>query len=62
MNDIQKSENKNANNNVDVLYKIWLGLWFVVQLFEGDQREIERDIREIRSLLDEDLEQDEATQ
>lgn len=41
---------------------LWLGLWFVVQLFEGDQREIERDIREIRSLLDEDLEQDEATQ
>jgi hypothetical protein len=47
------NQNKNANNNVDVMYKIWLGRWFVVQTFEGDEAELLQDIREIRELLTE---------
>ncbi len=44
------SENKNANNKVDVMYKIWLGRWFVVQT--DNELDME-EFNQIRTLLNE---------
>lgn len=43
--------NKNAKHKFDVLYKIWLGRWFLVQTFEEKDENLEQDIREIKGLL-----------
>jgi hypothetical protein len=49
--------NKNANNEVDILYNFWLGRWFLVQTLddlEQTESEIREDISRIRQLLDDE--------
>lgn len=49
----KSTENKNAKHKFDVMCKIWLERWFLVQTSAEEDEDLEQDIREIIALLDE---------
>ena len=46
--------NKSVNNNVDAMYKVWLGKWFLFQTFEelDSVKDKESEVQQIRQLME----------
>ena len=47
-------DKKITNNKVDELKSIWLRRWFLVQTHDEDEADLLQDIRDIRTLLEND--------
>jgi hypothetical protein len=54
MSEDKDSQNKNANNKVDISYNFWLGIVNLFQTFEylGSAKDKQADIQAVHQLLD----------